>query len=176
MIAGGEPGFLQAAVDAGCRLFLHLEYTPIRAGTDDWVITDAQRKAMKAMVAAFRERFPAVFIAVPWDEEEQGGCLAFSCSSSLSRLAWSTLIPPYSFRHRQYVCSEIPSLRQTSATGVAWLRRTSASRSMVMICSGANRFLAMSTSLNPAESHHTGWIPLRGAGHGSIQLSWSLPI
>jgi MoaA/NifB/PqqE/SkfB family radical SAM enzyme len=27
-------------------------------------------------VAGFRGMFPAVFIAVPWDEEEQGGCLA----------------------------------------------------------------------------------------------------
>jgi MoaA/NifB/PqqE/SkfB family radical SAM enzyme len=68
--------FLQRAVDAGCRLFLLLEYTPIRAGTDEWVITDAQRAGMKALVASFRDRFPAVFIAVPWDEEEQGGCLA----------------------------------------------------------------------------------------------------
>ena len=71
-----DPAFLQNAVDAGCRLFLLLEYTPIRAGTDDWVITDAQRDAMKAFVASFRARFPAMFIAVPWDEEEQGGCLA----------------------------------------------------------------------------------------------------
>ena len=71
-----DPDFLQKAVDAGCRLFLLLEYTPIRAGTDDWVITDGQRAAMKTLVASFRARFPAVFIAVPWDEEEQGGCLA----------------------------------------------------------------------------------------------------
>ena len=31
---------------------------------------------MKGLVASFRSRFKAVFIAVPWDEEEQGGCLA----------------------------------------------------------------------------------------------------
>jgi MoaA/NifB/PqqE/SkfB family radical SAM enzyme len=71
-----DPAFLQKAVDAGCRLFFHLEYTPIRAGTDEWVITEEQRVAMKEIVADFRARFPAVFIAVPWDEEEQGGCLA----------------------------------------------------------------------------------------------------
>ena len=68
--------FLENAVRAGCRLFFHLEYTPIRAGTDEWVITDGQRQSMKGLVASFRARFPAVFIAVPWDEEEQGGCLA----------------------------------------------------------------------------------------------------
>jgi MoaA/NifB/PqqE/SkfB family radical SAM enzyme len=71
-----DPGFIGRAVRAGCRLFFHLEYTPIRAGTDEWVITDSQRRAMKGIVVAFRRRFPSVFIAVPWDEEEQGGCLA----------------------------------------------------------------------------------------------------
>ena len=71
-----DPDFLQGAVDAGCRLFIHMEYTPIREGTDDWVITDAQRAQMKGIVEGFRRTFPAVFIAVPWDEEEQGGCLA----------------------------------------------------------------------------------------------------
>jgi len=68
--------FLQGAVDAGCRLFFHMEYTPLREGTDEWVITDAQRAEMKELVAGFRRTFNAVFIAVPWDEEEQGGCLA----------------------------------------------------------------------------------------------------
>jgi len=71
-----DEAFLQEAVDMGCRLFFLLEYTPLREGTDPWVITDEQRESMKGLVAAFRRRFPAVFIAVPWDEEEQGGCLA----------------------------------------------------------------------------------------------------
>lgn len=68
--------FVQETLDAGCRFFLFLEYTPIAAGTERWVITDEQRAAMKALVAGLRHRFDAVFIAVPWDEAEQGGCLA----------------------------------------------------------------------------------------------------
>jgi MoaA/NifB/PqqE/SkfB family radical SAM enzyme len=71
-----DRGFVEAAIGAGCRFFLFLEYTPVREGTDEWVITDAQRERMKSLVSEFRRRFPAVFIAVPWDEEEQGGCLA----------------------------------------------------------------------------------------------------
>jgi MoaA/NifB/PqqE/SkfB family radical SAM enzyme len=71
-----DEGFLTAAVKAGCRLFFFMEYTPIREGTDDWVITEAQREGMRELVAGFRRRFPAVFIAVPWDEEQTGGCLA----------------------------------------------------------------------------------------------------
>ena len=70
------PGFIENAIREGCRLFLFLEYTPIREGTDAWVITEGQREEMKGLVADFRSRFKAVFIAVPWDEEEQGGCLA----------------------------------------------------------------------------------------------------
>ena len=46
-----DSDFLAKAVDAGCRLFIHVEYTPIRAGTDEWVITDEQRTAMKGLVA-----------------------------------------------------------------------------------------------------------------------------
>jgi MoaA/NifB/PqqE/SkfB family radical SAM enzyme len=71
-----EPSFVKAAVDAGCKLFFFMEYTPIRAGTDEWVITDEQREEMKGIVAGFRRQFRSLFIAVPWDEEEQGGCLA----------------------------------------------------------------------------------------------------
>jgi MoaA/NifB/PqqE/SkfB family radical SAM enzyme len=71
-----DPAFVQGAIAEGCRLFLYLEYTPLQAGSDPWVLTDAQRLAMKERVAGFRRRFPAVFIAVPWDEEESGGCLA----------------------------------------------------------------------------------------------------
>lgn len=71
-----DPDFIENAIRQGCRLFLLLEYTPIREGTEEWVITDEQRDEMKGLVASFRSRFKAVFIAVPWDEEEQGGCLA----------------------------------------------------------------------------------------------------
>ena len=71
-----DEDFLRKAVAEGCRLFFFMEYTPIREGTGDWVITDAQREGMRGLVAGFRRRFPAVFVAVPWDEEQTGGCLA----------------------------------------------------------------------------------------------------
>jgi len=71
-----DSGFIQRAVAEGCRLFFFVEYTPIREGTDEWVITEAQREGMRELVAGFRRRFPAVFVAVPWDEEQTGGCLA----------------------------------------------------------------------------------------------------
>ncbi len=52
-----DPGFIESAIREGCRLFLFLEYTPIREGTEDWVITDAQRDEMKGLVASFPEPF-----------------------------------------------------------------------------------------------------------------------
>jgi len=71
-----DPSFIQHAINEGCKLFLLLEYTPIKDGTDDWVITDEQRDRMKQLLVSLRRRFRAVFVGVPWDEEEQGGCLA----------------------------------------------------------------------------------------------------
>lgn len=71
-----DAAFIHEAIDAGCGFFLYLEYTPIREGTEDWVISEEQRARMAAMVCEFRRRFRAVFIAVPWDETDVGGCLA----------------------------------------------------------------------------------------------------
>ena len=71
-----DQDFLHRAVEEGCKLFFFMEYTPIREGTDEWVITEDQREGMRGLVAGFRRRFPAVFVAVPWDEEQTGGCLA----------------------------------------------------------------------------------------------------
>jgi MoaA/NifB/PqqE/SkfB family radical SAM enzyme len=68
--------FLREAIEAGCRFFLFLEYTPIKENTEDWVLTADQRQAMKDLLVLFRRHYKAVFIGVPWDEEESGGCLA----------------------------------------------------------------------------------------------------
>ena len=71
-----DTAFIRGAADQGCRFFLFAEYTPVKPGTEDWVITEAQRTEMKSVVAALRREISAVFVAVPWDEEETGGCLA----------------------------------------------------------------------------------------------------
>lgn len=71
-----DPTFVADAIAAGCRFFLFLEYTPIREGTEDWLMREEQREEMGRRVLAFRSQHRAVFIAVPWDEEGVGGCLA----------------------------------------------------------------------------------------------------
>ena len=68
--------FVRNLVDAGCKLFFFVEYTPIREETIDWVLTDEQRAAILSLRDSFRSAFPALFIALPGDEEEIGGCLS----------------------------------------------------------------------------------------------------
>lgn len=71
-----DRAFVEEAIAEGCRLIFYIEYTPMHEGVDEWAITDRQRADMKGIVEGFRRRHSAVFIAVPWDEEESGGCLA----------------------------------------------------------------------------------------------------
>jgi MoaA/NifB/PqqE/SkfB family radical SAM enzyme len=68
--------FIRGLVTAGSRFFLFIEYTPTVEGTEGWVPTPEQRANMAAVIKAYRRRYPALFVAVPWDEEEVGGCLS----------------------------------------------------------------------------------------------------
>ena len=71
----GEP-FVQNLLDLGCQMVFYLEYTPIREGTEDWVITDRQRARIAETMEVYRHKYPALFVAVPGDEERFSGCLA----------------------------------------------------------------------------------------------------
>ena len=71
-----DEGFVKELVEAGCKLFFFVEYTPVSEDTEDWVPTDEQRDRMLEMRDKMRARFPALFIAIPGDEEEIGGCLS----------------------------------------------------------------------------------------------------
>ena len=71
-----DQAFVEKAIAEGCRLIFYIEYTPMHDGVDEWAMTDRQRADMKGIVEGFHARHSAVFIAVPWDEEESGGCLA----------------------------------------------------------------------------------------------------
>jgi MoaA/NifB/PqqE/SkfB family radical SAM enzyme len=71
----GEP-FIEKLLGLGCQFFVYLEYTPIREGTEGWVITPEQRAAISGTMSAYRQKYPALFVAVPGDEAPFGGCLA----------------------------------------------------------------------------------------------------
>jgi MoaA/NifB/PqqE/SkfB family radical SAM enzyme len=71
-----DSDFVGNLVDQGCKLMFFVEYTPITAGTEDWLISDDQRENLIVKRNEFRKKYPALFIAVPGDEEEIGGCLS----------------------------------------------------------------------------------------------------
>ncbi|UCB46813.1 MAG: radical SAM protein [Spirochaetota bacterium] len=71
-----DEGFIGKLVDLGCKLFLFVEYNSIREGTEDWILSKEQRARITKIRDDFRSRFPALFIAIPGDEEEIGGCLS----------------------------------------------------------------------------------------------------
>jgi MoaA/NifB/PqqE/SkfB family radical SAM enzyme len=68
--------FIKGLVDQGCKFFMLVEYTPIKEGTEDWVITEQQRASLHSLRESFRSKYSAMFIALPADEEEIGGCLS----------------------------------------------------------------------------------------------------
>jgi MoaA/NifB/PqqE/SkfB family radical SAM enzyme len=68
--------FVGGLYDAGCRFFLFLEYTPIEVGTDHLVVGEGKRAHIPDILENHRKRFPALFIGVPWDEDDVGGCLS----------------------------------------------------------------------------------------------------
>ena len=71
-----DDDFVSNLVNQGCKLMFFVEYTPITKGTEDWLISDEQREKLIAKRDEFRKKHAALFIAVPGDEEEIGGCLS----------------------------------------------------------------------------------------------------
>jgi len=68
--------FIKSLTQAGAKLILFLEYVSVEAGTEDWILTDEQRSALAHKTERFRTQFPAIFITIPGDEDQFGGCLA----------------------------------------------------------------------------------------------------
>ncbi|UCE21097.1 MAG: radical SAM protein, partial [Candidatus Aminicenantes bacterium] len=68
--------FVTKLHNLGCKLFFFVEYTPIREGTEDWILTEEQRENLLTIRDSFRSKYKALFIAIPGDEEEIGGCLS----------------------------------------------------------------------------------------------------
>jgi len=68
--------FIESLIRAGTKLILLLEYVSVEAGTEDWILTDEQRSTLAHKTERFRTQFPAIFIEIPGDEEQYGGCLA----------------------------------------------------------------------------------------------------
>jgi MoaA/NifB/PqqE/SkfB family radical SAM enzyme len=68
--------FVKQLVDSGCKFFMLVEYTPVTAGTEDWMLSNEQQDDVINIRNSLRKKYPALFIALPWDEDEIGGCLS----------------------------------------------------------------------------------------------------
>jgi MoaA/NifB/PqqE/SkfB family radical SAM enzyme len=71
-----DPGYLQRYYDQGCRLFFFVEYVPMTDKDIPTCISTEQRAKLPEINKALRERIPALYITLPGEEEQYGGCLA----------------------------------------------------------------------------------------------------
>ena len=71
-----SPAYLADLIASGCRLFFFVEYVPTVPGTEDLVLTEAQRAGLPAVLEELRGALPGLFVELPGDEELYGGCLA----------------------------------------------------------------------------------------------------
>jgi len=68
--------FVADLANLGCKFFLYVEYSPIKEDTNHWVISLKQRERLMERIQKYRKQYRSLFIAVPGDEEEIGGCLS----------------------------------------------------------------------------------------------------
>lgn len=70
--------FVKDMLSRGASVFFYNEYTPIEAGTECMALSINERSSLLSRLAAWRKRFPALFLAFPGDEDTFGGCLSSS--------------------------------------------------------------------------------------------------
>jgi MoaA/NifB/PqqE/SkfB family radical SAM enzyme len=68
--------FIREMIGTGARAFTFVEYVPMEPGTEKFVLTPVQKKALNAVLERFGRQYPALFIGFPGDEGAFGGCLA----------------------------------------------------------------------------------------------------
>jgi MoaA/NifB/PqqE/SkfB family radical SAM enzyme len=73
-VTSGE--FIHEMLDTGARAFTFVEFVPMAPGTEDLVLTPEQKATLSAILAAYNQQYPAIFIGFPGDEDTYGGCLA----------------------------------------------------------------------------------------------------
>ncbi|MBU4445574.1 MAG: radical SAM protein [Candidatus Marinimicrobia bacterium] len=71
-----DESFIESVVKLGCKLFFFIDYIPVQKGTEDMELTLEQSRSVFSLMNRFRDKFPALFVAFPGDEEQFGGCLS----------------------------------------------------------------------------------------------------
>lgn len=71
-----DGGLVRDLNESGCKLFFFIEYTPTESATESWEVTEEQRKIMAGRAEQFRKQYSALFVNLPDDEKDFGGCLS----------------------------------------------------------------------------------------------------
>ncbi len=68
--------FIREMLRIGARAFTFVEYVPMEPGTGNLVLIPEQKMTLHAVLSVFNQKFAALFIGFPGDEDAYGGCLA----------------------------------------------------------------------------------------------------
>jgi MoaA/NifB/PqqE/SkfB family radical SAM enzyme len=68
--------FIRQMVDNGVRVFTYVEYVPMTHDSENLILTQDQKKNLQNVLSNYNQKFPALFIGFPGDEDYYGGCLA----------------------------------------------------------------------------------------------------
>jgi MoaA/NifB/PqqE/SkfB family radical SAM enzyme len=71
-----DPGYLGYFHKRGCRLFFLVEYVPQTENDMHLCISEQQQNRLPGLLGQLREKLPALFICLPGEEDQYGGCLA----------------------------------------------------------------------------------------------------
>jgi MoaA/NifB/PqqE/SkfB family radical SAM enzyme len=71
-----DPSYLQHYYKRGCRLFFMVEYVPVEDKDKVHCLSREQKKQLPIKLKILREQQPAMYVCLPGEEEQYGGCLA----------------------------------------------------------------------------------------------------
>ena len=71
-----HPVWMKEFVDRGCRLFFLVEYVPQNESDLALCLREEQKDKLQGRLELLRKQMPALFVSLPGDEKNYGGCLA----------------------------------------------------------------------------------------------------
>jgi len=71
-----DPAYLKHYHKRGCRLFFFVEYVPLNTEDKKNCLSGEQKLRLPALMKQLREELPALFVCLPGEEKQYGGCLA----------------------------------------------------------------------------------------------------
>jgi MoaA/NifB/PqqE/SkfB family radical SAM enzyme len=60
----------------GSQISIFVDYVPVQPGTEALTLTAEQKQREAEWMRPLRKRLPGLFVSLPGDEEQYGGCLA----------------------------------------------------------------------------------------------------